>query len=252
MTFSSAPQEREPRRGGAGQPQPQVPVHSEPAAPLENPRGLLASFQRRSFQAGAHGTLALQDTPMQTMNPQGASPPEVVNGNVILYRRPNFFVRTVYRPGQRQPSLRKPSGYPAKTPAVIPGQEKRIASSETRMMPQVAVHTTKQTKAIPMPAWLEAVMVVLALAGTCVAHAYNLFNYPRYELDEGTYMSNAWAITQGMLSPYPYGYGHPPLAWIQIAAWIKLTGVYFPSAMRSTVVVCVCSSTRSAAPYSST
>src|SRR5260370_8505527 len=78
-----------------------------------------------------------------------------------------------------------------------------------------------------MPAWLEAVMVVLALAGTCVAHAYNLFNYPRYELDEGTYMSNAWAITQGMLSPYPYGYGHPPLAWIQIAAWIKLTGGFF-------------------------
>ncbi len=252
MTFSSAPQEREPRRGGAGQPRPQVPVHSELAAPLENPRGLLASFQRRSFQAGAHGTLALQDTPMQTRNPQGASPPEVVNGNVILYRRPNFFVRTVYRPGQRQPSLRKPSGYPVKTPAVIPDQGKRIASSETRMMPRVAVHTTKQTKAIPMPAWLEAVMVVLALAGTCVAHAYNLFNYPRYELDEGTYMSNAWAITQGMLSPYPYGYGHPPLAWIQIAAWIKLTGVYFPSAMRSTVVVCVCSSTRSAAPYSST
>src|SRR5258708_3812600 len=252
MTFLYARQEAEPRRGGAGQPQPQVPVNSELAAPIENPRGLLASFQRRSSQAGAHGTLALQDTPTQTRNPQGAPPPEVVNGNVILYRRPNFFVRTVYRPGQRQSPLRKPSGYTTKTPTVIPGQGKRIASSETRMMPRVAVHTTKQTKAIPMPAWLEAVIVVLALAGTGVAHAYNLFNFPRYELDEGTYMSNAWAITQGMLSPYPYGYGHPPLAWIQIAAWIKLTGVYFPSAMRSTVVVCVCSSTRSAAPYSST
>jgi 4-amino-4-deoxy-L-arabinose transferase-like glycosyltransferase len=95
------------------------------------------------------------------------------------------------------------------------------------MMPSVTVHTTKQTKAIPMPAWLEAVIVVLALAGTFVAHAYNMFNYPRYELDEGTYMSNAWAITQGMLSPYPFGYGHPPLAWIQIAAWIKLTGGLF-------------------------
>ena len=172
MTFSSAPQEREPRRGGAGQPRPQVPVHSELAAPLENPRGLLASFQRRSFQAGAHGRVLIQDTPTQTLDAQVAPPPEVVNGNVILYRRPNFFVRTVYRPGQRQSPLRKPSGYTTKTPTVIPGQEKRIAFSETRMMPQVAVHTTKQTKAIPMPAWLEAVMVVLALAGTCVAHAY--------------------------------------------------------------------------------
>src|SRR5260221_12110519 len=108
MTFSYAPQEREPRRGGAGQPQPQVPVNSELAAPKENPHGLLASFQRRSSQAGAHGTLALQDRPMQTMNTQGAPPPEAVNGNVILYRRPNFFAPTAYRPGQRQHSFRRP------------------------------------------------------------------------------------------------------------------------------------------------
>src|SRR5260221_4330387 len=194
---------------------------------MENPRGLLASFQRRSFQAGFQGTLALQEPHTQTRNNQGEPPPEVVNGNVILYRSPNFFVRTVYRPGQRQPPLRKPSGYTTKTPTVIPDQGKRIASSETRLMPRVAVHTTKPTRAIPMPAWLEAMIVVLALAGTGVAHAYNMFNFPRYELDEGTYMSNAWAITQGMLSPYPYGYGHPPLAWIQIAAWIKLTGGLF-------------------------
>jgi hypothetical protein len=110
MTFSYAPQEREPRRGGAGQPQPQVPVHSELAAPLENPRGLLASFQRRSFQAGAHGTLALQDTPTQARNTQVAPPPEVVNGNVILYRRPNFFVRTVYRPGKDSLLCANPAG----------------------------------------------------------------------------------------------------------------------------------------------
>ena len=226
MTFSYTPQEPEPRRGSAGQPQPQVPevlVNGEPAAPMENPQRLSG----RISPAGAHGRALIQDAPTQTLDAQVAPPPEVVNGNVILYRRPNFFVRTVYRPGQKQPPLRKPSGYTAKTPTVIPDQEKRIAHSETRMMPSVTVHTTKQTKAIPMPVWLEAVMVVLALAGTFVAHAYNMFNYPRYELDEGTYMSNAWAITQGMLSPYPYGYGHPPLAWIQIAAWIKLTGGLF-------------------------
>src|SRR5258708_3149426 len=226
MTLSYTPQEPEPRRGGAGQPQPQVPevlVNGEPAAPMENPQRLSG----RISPAGRHGRVLIQDTPTQTLDAQVAPPPEVVNGNVILYRRPNFFVRTVYRPGQRQSPLRKPSGYTTKTPTVIPGQEKRIAFSETRMMPQVAVHTTKQTRAIPMPAWLEAVIVVLALSGTFVAHAYNMFNYPRYELDEGTYISNSLAITQGMLSPYPYGYGHPPLAWIQIAAWIKLTGGLF-------------------------
>src|SRR6266436_2964438 len=223
MTFSYTPQEPEPRQGSAGQPQPQVPVNGEPAAPMENPQRLAG----RISPAGAHGRALIQDAPTQTLDAQVAPPPEVVNGNVILYRRPNFFVRTVYRPGQRQSPLRKPSGYTTKTPTVIPGQEKRVAFSETRLMPSLTVHTTKQTKAIPMPAWLEAVIVVLALAGTFVAHAYNMFNFPRYELDEGTYMSNAWAITQGMLSPYPYGYGHPPLAWIQIAAWIKLTGGLF-------------------------
>src|SRR5438270_4290396 len=54
-----------------------------------------------------------------------------------------------------------------------------------------------------------------------------MFNYPRYELDEGTYMSSAWAILNGMITVYPYGYGHPPLAWIQIAGWIQLTGGFF-------------------------
>src|SRR5579864_766731 len=223
MTFSYTPQEPEPRRGGAGQPQPQVPevlVNGEPVAPMENPQRLSG----RISPAGAHGRALIQDAPTQTLDAQVAPPPEVVNGNVILYRRPNFFVRTVYRPGQKQSPLRKPSGYTMKTPTVIPGQEKRIAFSETRLMPSVTVQTTKQTKAIPMPVWLEAVIVVLALAGTFVAHAYNMFNYPRYELDEGTYMSNAWAITQGMLSPYSYGYGHPPLGWIQIAGWLQLTG----------------------------
>ncbi|HKF35376.1 MAG TPA: phospholipid carrier-dependent glycosyltransferase, partial [Ktedonobacteraceae bacterium] len=200
-----------------------VSVNGEPAAPLENPQ----RFPGRIFPASAHSRVLIQDAPTQALDAQVAPPPEVVNGNIILYRRPNFFVRTAYRPGQKQPPLRKPSGYTAKTPTVIPDQGKRIASGETRLMPKVTVHTIKQTRAIPLPAWLEAVIVVLALAGTCVSHAFNMFHFPRYELDEGTYMSNAWAFTQGMLSPYPYGYGHPPLAWIQIAAWIKLTGGIF-------------------------
>jgi len=157
---------------------------------------------------------------LRTANKHEADPQEIENGSVILYRHPNFFLRTAYRPGQKQKPLHKPTG----NTRVMPHQESRIADSETRMMPNVTLNTTKQTRAIPLPTWLEAVLVVLSLAATFVAHAYNMFNFPRYELDEGTYMSNAWAITQGLLSPYPYGYGHPPLAWMQIAAWIQLTG----------------------------
>ena len=52
------------------------------------------------------------------------------------------------------------------------------------------------------------------LAGSFAAHAINLFYYPHYELDEGTYLMYAWAVTHGSITNYPYGYGHPPLAWI--------------------------------------
>lgn len=150
--------------------------------------------------------------------------PEIENGNIILYRTHNFFLRTSYRPGQRQNPLRKPTGHTSVMPRVMPNQEKRIATSDTRLMPSVTVNTTRQTRAIPIPAWAEAILVVIALMGVLVAHVYNMFNFPRFELDEGTYMSNAWAITKGMLSPYAYGYGHPPLGWIQIAGWLQLTG----------------------------
>ena len=75
-----------------------------------------------------------------------------------------------------------------------------------------------------IPAWLETVLVFIALGASFAAHAINMFNYPHYEQDEGTYLMYAWAVTHGSIDPYPYGYGHPPLAWIQLAAWVKLTG----------------------------
>ncbi|HZU66724.1 MAG TPA: phospholipid carrier-dependent glycosyltransferase [Ktedonobacteraceae bacterium] len=153
--------------------------------------------------------------------------PGIPNGNIIIYRAPNFIVRTVNRTGQKVHPLRKPTGYTAITPKVMPQQEQQVAVSETRMMPNVTLENKPQKSSTPLPAWLEAIIVFVALAATSVAHAYNMFNFPRYELDEGTYISNAWAITQGALSPYPYGYGHPPVGWIQIAGWIQLTGGFF-------------------------
>src|SRR6266487_5220051 len=196
------------------------------------PAGTNGSNNPNEQKANAGGTLTRQaslrrDVSLQITNRHGAAQQEIENGNVILYRRPNFFLRTAYRPGLRQNPLRKPTGNTTVMPKVMPHQETRIADSNTHLMPSVTLNTTKQTRAIPLPAWLEAITVVLSLVGTFVAHAYNMFNFPRYELDEGTYMSNAWAITQGLISPDPYGYGHPPLAWMQIAAWIKLSGGFF-------------------------
>jgi len=153
---------------------------------------------------------------------------EIEGGNIILHRSPNFFLRTVYQAGQKVNPLRRPTGNTTMLPKVMPQQEKRIASSETRLMPKVTLTgNLAQTKRFALPAWIEVTFVMLGLLASFIAHAYNMFNFPRYELDEGTYMSSAWAILNGLSTPYPYGYGHPPLAWIQIAGWIQLTGGFF-------------------------
>jgi len=86
---------------------------------------------------------------------------------------------------------------------------------------------------LPAKAWrailagIESFALVLGLIGVFAAHAINMFNYPDYAQDEGTYVSSAWAIIHGLITPYPYGYGHPPLAWMQLAGWIQLTGGFF-------------------------
>jgi 4-amino-4-deoxy-L-arabinose transferase-like glycosyltransferase len=50
-----------------------------------------------------------------------------------------------------------------------------------------------------------------------------MFGIPYYENDEGTYMSQAWAVLQEhALAPYTYIYDHAPLGWIQIAAWVVI------------------------------
>jgi len=68
--------------------------------------------------------------------------------------------------------------------------------------------------------------VLLLISG--IAHGYNMFHFPYYENDEGTYMAQAWSVlTQGKLAPYTYWYDHAPMGWFLIALWTKLTGGFF-------------------------
>lgn len=167
---------------------------------------------------------------MQTQAPQQSPMPQYEReGNrIILHRNAKFFVRTTAKPGiQRGDPMRRPTGHTAMLPKVMPGQHQRVMESATRMMPKVDAINPLKKKQFPIPVWLEAAVVVIGLLLATVAHAYNMFGFPRYELDEGTYMENAWAILHGMISPYAYGYGHPPIAWIQIAGWIDLIGGFF-------------------------
>src|SRR5437660_7987904 len=63
---------------------------------------------------------------------------------------------------------------------------------------------------------LATILIVVALL-----QGINMFHFPYFEDDEGTYMSQAWAIVkEGQLAPYTYWYDHAPAGWILIAAWV--------------------------------
>ncbi|WP_165068586.1 ArnT family glycosyltransferase [Marisediminicola senii] len=69
-------------------------------------------------------------------------------------------------------------------------------------------------------AWLSPVLLVSALV-----QAINLGGSPQRVDDEGTYTAQAWAVNNlGELAHYTYWYDHPPLAWLQVAAWTGATG----------------------------
>ncbi len=71
----------------------------------------------------------------------------------------------------------------------------------------------------------EIILIITALIISFLAHAVNMFGYPYYESDEGTYISQAWSILKlNQLAPYEYWYDHPPFGWLLIALWMLLTG----------------------------
>lgn len=71
----------------------------------------------------------------------------------------------------------------------------------------------------------EVLLVIGLLAFSAALHATNMFGYPYYENDEGTYLSRGWAfITSGQLDVYTYRYDHAPAGWMVIGAWLGLTG----------------------------
>lgn len=68
----------------------------------------------------------------------------------------------------------------------------------------------------------------LLLLISAITHGVNMFAFPYYENDEGTYMSQAWSLLKnGELAPYTYWYDHAPAGWVLISLWVKLTGGFF-------------------------
>lgn len=71
-------------------------------------------------------------------------------------------------------------------------------------------------------------VVSALLALTAVLRLINIAGSPIRLDDEGTYVAQAFAVSQwGELAHYTYWYDHPPGGWLQLAAWMTLTGPGF-------------------------
>ena len=66
---------------------------------------------------------------------------------------------------------------------------------------------------------IERLAIGTVLLVAALFTGFNMFRFPNYQPDEGTYMGSAWALfEQGNLSYYTYTYDHPPFGWFQIGA----------------------------------
>lgn len=72
---------------------------------------------------------------------------------------------------------------------------------------------------------VDTMVVTSLLVISGMVSGLNMANYPQRFEDEGTYVSQAWAVKEeGELAHYTYWYDHPPLAWIQMAGYDLITG----------------------------
>lgn len=71
---------------------------------------------------------------------------------------------------------------------------------------------------------LDAAIIASLIIAAGIIGAVNMTGYPQRFEDEGTYVSQAWAVKErGTLSHYTYWYDHPPGGWIQMAGYLLAT-----------------------------
>jgi 4-amino-4-deoxy-L-arabinose transferase-like glycosyltransferase len=71
---------------------------------------------------------------------------------------------------------------------------------------------------------LDLVWLSPLLAISAIINVLNIGGAPQRIDDEGTYVAQAWAVNNlAELAHYTYWYDHPPLGWLQLAAWTGLT-----------------------------
>ena len=177
----------------------------------------------------------LPQSPVSPPPPRPRWPPEKEKdpaASLTLFRAANFFVQA-FTPRLRTGSLARTGmeGSMRERVRWTSAEEQRLLAAQTRLLPRIEPfnvshdmsRNVSQRREIPIPGWLEGLVTALILGALLVFQALNVFRAP-YTSGEGTVMANALAILQGKITPYMYDYSHPPLGWIQIAGWARLTG----------------------------
>src|SRR5207247_6260580 len=93
-------------------------------------------------------------------------------------------------------------------------------------LPDPRIDEAPKTTSTWLRSHADLLLLATLLAGVGFVQATNMLHWPDAQFDEGTYVSNAWAVQHGALAPYTYSYGHPPLAWLLIAAWTWVSGLF--------------------------
>lgn len=89
-----------------------------------------------------------------------------------------------------------------------------------RERPAVKSRATGLSPSIPI------LGILLILTG--LVRLMNLTGSPARLDDEGTYMAQAYAVSEwGELAHYTYWYDHPPAGWLQLALWTVISGPDF-------------------------
>lgn len=190
-----------------------------------------ASNWEKTAHIGQHKAISPRQQPPASLPPpepwRPAGQEQDINASLTLVRAANFFVHA-FAPRAPSDSLAI-TGAAASLPESIPwtsAEKHRLPVDRMRRLPRrdtLKVIRGVQQRAIPLPNWLEGLGVALVLGASLAFQALNLF-HAAYTADEGTLMANAQAILQGKITPYAYDYSQPPLGWIQIAGWARLTG----------------------------
>lgn len=151
--------------------------------------------------------------------------PEKDFASATLFRTTNFFVHA-FTPVVKTSALQKAGGNATILERVrwVSAEKQRLMAAQTRLLPQAETVDASLFHEITIPVGLEALAIAFVLALTLLIQAVNLFNFPAYGAEEGKIMANAWALLHGQITPSVYTYDQPPIGWVQIAAWLQLTG----------------------------